>query len=146
VPGVYPVWVHNNMKISWRAVELSHARFKAADSDRANPQYEIDTVAELSLWAAAMRRLWRVAKAAKSLKSLPVTAAVSRFEQDVKVTDLIDFRDAWEHADAYSTGAGNKPLRLINVDVDAWTHAADRMCSAVLRELKPKALPEQPQV
>lgn len=124
-PTVDPHWVEMNIPVAWRAVQIECSRYLAAST-------RVDRLVDFTFWTMAMRRLTRIARAARELGIADVTAAVDAYETEVNVADLKWMRDWWEHADEVGAGTSRTKLRATQpFDVEGWTAAADRMQAAV---------------
>lgn len=146
-PVPSPNWIAFHAEAYGRAVELAHERYRRIRPDdsmlMSGPAQGqlVDAYVEYGNWITAVRRLCRVAASAKALhdpmRATATAAAVDEFEKTVRWEDATHVRDVLEHADKYAAGIGQTPIRFSEIDMDAWTAAAQKFCADLCEALKP---------
>jgi len=144
-PG--PHWIVIHAEAYARAADLARDRYQAVMPDyrslMATPR--LDGYVEYLNWITAIRRMCRVAAAAKAYydpaRAGLIAAAVDAFEKSVNCRDATHVRDVLEHADDYAAGIGQQKIRFPDIDMDAWTSAVQRFSAELLQALKRDKLP-----
>ena len=139
-------WILTHAEAYGRAIELAHKRYRRVRPDDpivsrgATSEQLIDGYVEYLNWITGMRRMCRVAEAARAqhdpLRASEIAAAVGGFEATVICKDVIHVRDVLEHADDYGAGIGQKRIRFPDIDMDAWTDAALKFRADLVQALR----------